>query len=102
MPSGHGRDAGQVAAHSCPPKTILIRWGRFSRFQAPMSSTSPIDNFLGSGKQASSQEANGLDNVAIAGALELARDPAIFASAFVLKQAQDMLLQQQQQAGAAG
>lgn len=58
MSSRHDRDAGQVAAHSCPPGTITLGWGRFPEFQAPMSSTSPIDNFLGSGDALSRLQAH--------------------------------------------
>ncbi len=49
MSSGHDRDTGQDAAHSCPRKGFPLGWGRFSEFQAPMAKTNPIDTYLGSG-----------------------------------------------------
>ena len=49
MPPEHDRDAGQGAWHTCPLSTILLGWGRFSSFQAPMATTSSINTYLGSG-----------------------------------------------------
>jgi hypothetical protein len=57
-----------------------------------------LDRFLGI-KQASVSSAPGLDDVSIAGALELARDPQIFASALVVKAAQAAQAAAAQQAG---
>ncbi len=48
MAPGRDRDGPPGTSDTCPPRTILLRWGRFHDFQALMS-TSSIDNFLGSG-----------------------------------------------------
>jgi hypothetical protein len=43
-----GRDAGQGGRHTCPFRSISLRWGRFFRNQAQMATTS-INNYLRGG-----------------------------------------------------
>lgn len=81
----------KVAAAAADP--MLNKQAEMAQAPGPYAFASEaLDRFLGTSKQASAHNPHGLDNVAMAGALELARDPTIFASALVLKHAQDAAL----------